>query len=428
MACVLILLLLTHADGDWTGFRGAAKAGHSPNANVPQSWNDQSNLVWKLDLPGAGSSSPVLLGEKAFVTCYSGYGLAGGGGNPSNLVRHLLAVDLPTGKKLWQFDLPGKAEEDPYRGYITEHGYASSTPAVDGQRVYAYFGKSGLFAFDHQGKKLWQADCGGESDPRGWGSAASPILVKDWVVVNASSESRAVLAFEKTTGKQVWKAEGGNLALSFGTPALGKDARGNENLLVAAPGELWALNPTTGKLIWFATLRARGNISPSIVTGQVGADHLAFVTGGFESKGTTALRLGGKAEPAEGRVAWEVGTSCYVPTPLFHEGKLHWVDEMGTWKILDASSGKTLHDGRLPLAERGGRSRPVYASLVLVGDRLYCQTRREGVFVLSLGDKPKVLQQNKLADDGDFSASPAPVQGGLLLRSSKALYRVGVLR
>ncbi len=367
-------------------------------------------------------------GGKVFVTCYSGYGVESTGGKPSNLIRHLLAVDLQTGKRLWQADVVGKASEDPYRGYITEHGYASSTPAVDGQRVYAYLGKSGLFAFDHQGKKLWQADCGEESDPRGWGSAASPVLVGDWVVVNASSESRAILAFEKTTGKQVWKAEGGNLALSFGTPALAKGSDGVENLVVAAPGEVWALNPKNGKLIWFGPLRARGNISPSVVTGEVGGETLGFVTGGFEAKGTTALRLGGKTEPKDGRVAWEVGSSCYVPTPLFHQGKLHWVDEMGAWKVLDASSGKTLHDGRLPLAERGGRSRPVYASLLLVGDRLYCQSRREGVFVLSLGDKPTVLQQNKLTDGGDFSATPVPVEGGLLLRSSKALYRVGVVR
>ena len=426
MPYVAIVLFSVWADGNWPGFRGAGRSGIAPETKVPETWSENSHLVWRLDLPGPGSSSPVHWGGKAFVTCYSGYGVEGTTGNATELKRHLLAVDLKTGKKLWQEDVSTKAEEDPYRGYITEHGYASSTPAVDADRVYAYLGKAGLFAFDHEGKRLWQSDCGVESDPRGWGSAASPLLVGDWVVVNASSESRAILAFEKSTGKQVWKAEGGNLALAFGTPALAKGTDGVENLVVATPGEIWALNPKNGKLVWFAPLRARGNISPSVITGTVAGESIALVTGGFESKGTSALRLGARTEPKGGRVAWEVGASCYVPTPLLHAEKLYWVDEMGAMKVLDATNGKTIHEFKLPLAERGGRSRPVYASLVLVGDKLYCQTRREGVFVLSLGDKPEVLHQNKLANGGDFSATPAPVEGGLLLRSSKSLYRVGM--
>ena len=425
MLCSLWLLVAPCVAHDWPAFRGGAEGAISKATGVPVTWSDSTNLVWKLDLPGPGSSSPVVRGNIAYVTCYTGYGVSTSNpGDPASLVRHLLAVDLKSGKKLWQADVAAKGPDDNYRGYISEHGYSSSTPTVDEQAVYAFFGKSGLYAFDQQGKKLWQADCGSESDPRGWGSAASPLLVGDLVVVNASSESRSILAFDKRTGKQVWKAEGGNLALSFGTPAVANGSDGVANLLIAAPGEIWALNPKTGKLVWFAPLRARGNISPSVVAGG----GQAYVTGGFESKGTTALSLGGKAEPAGGRMVWEVGASSYVPTLLLHDGKLFWVNEMGAVTVVDTATGKTLHDGKLPLADRGGRSRPVYASLVLAGGNLYCQTRREGVFVLSATSRPEVLHHNKLADDGDFSATPAPVEGGLLLRSSRALHLVGAVK
>lgn len=425
MLSLVVLAAVFHAEPGWNGFRGAGLGAVYLEMKAPTKWSENENVVWKVALPGSGSSSPVVWEEKAYIVCYSGYGVEGAGGKVADLKRHLVALELKTGKEVWQVQVKGVAGEDGYRGYLTEHGYASSTPAVDGNGVYAYLGKSGLHAYDHGGKKLWEADCGQESDPRGWGSAASPIMVGDLVVVNAASESRAILAFDRKTGKQVWKAEGGTLALSFGTPVLAKGLDGVENLLVGAPGEIWALNPKTGKLVWYAPLRGRGNISPSVVAGMVQGESLAFVTGGFESKGTTALRVGGKVEPKGGRQAWEVGASSYVPTPLLHAGRLYWVDEMAALKVLDASTGKVAHEGKLPLKERGGRSRPVYASLVLVGDKLYCQTRREGVFVLSTGEKPEVVGQNRVEDGGDFSATPVPVEGGLLLRSSKMLYRIG---
>ena len=142
MPYVAIVLFSVWADGNWPGFRGAGRSGIAPETKVPETWSENSHLVWRLDLPGPGSSSPVHWGGKAFVTCYSGYGVEGTTGNATELKRHLLAVDLKTGKKLWQEDVSTKAEEDPYRGYITEHGYASSTPAVDADRVYAYLGKA----------------------------------------------------------------------------------------------------------------------------------------------------------------------------------------------------------------------------------------------------------------------------------------------
>src|SRR5262245_46017636 len=140
------------ATADWTGFRGPAQDGASPERGLPVKWGPEQNVVWKLKLPGPGSSSPIVLGDKLFVTCYSGYGIPNQpGGEKSdinNLKRHLLCVERTSGKILWDKQVPAKQPESPYSKQIAEHGYATSTPVTDGERVYAFFGKTGVFAFD----------------------------------------------------------------------------------------------------------------------------------------------------------------------------------------------------------------------------------------------------------------------------------------
>ncbi|MGA2500727.1 MAG: PQQ-binding-like beta-propeller repeat protein, partial [Tepidisphaeraceae bacterium] len=121
---------------------------------------------------------------------------------------------------MWQQAVDSAAREDNYGGYIAEHGYASHTPATDGQRVYAFFGKTGVVAFDMDGKTLWQTSVGTMSGNRRWGSAASPILHKDFVIVNAADEGRAIYGLDKATGKVVWKAPANRLELTYGTPLL----------------------------------------------------------------------------------------------------------------------------------------------------------------------------------------------------------------
>jgi outer membrane protein assembly factor BamB len=120
-----------------------------------------------------------------------------------NLKRHLIRIDRDTGKTVWSQVIPGELPEDPYRGFIAEHGYASHTPVSDGERVFAFLGKSGVLAFDMEGKKLWRTNVGKESGSQRWGPAASPILHKNLVIVNASEENEAIVALDKATGEQV---------------------------------------------------------------------------------------------------------------------------------------------------------------------------------------------------------------------------------
>ncbi|HYR58463.1 MAG TPA: PQQ-binding-like beta-propeller repeat protein, partial [Chthoniobacteraceae bacterium] len=279
------------ADADWTRFRGPNGAGFDTGTQPPTVWSDTQNLQWKTALPGAGTSSPIVVGDRVFVTCYSGYGDGGRGGDIAKLQRALVCVNRGDGKILWSSAVPAAQPEDYLDGFLGEHGYASQTPASDGERVYVFFGKSGAAAFDLAGRKLWQTSLGAASNDKRWGSASSPILYKDYVIINASEEGHAIVALDKKTGKEAWRATGDALEYSFGTPTL-IESEGRTDLVFAVPDELWGLNPDTGKLRWFAQTGLPGNIAPSVVAG----DGMAFAFGGFPQLGAVAVRTGGKGD------------------------------------------------------------------------------------------------------------------------------------
>ncbi len=426
LALLAVTLVTQPSDAaDWMQFRGPNGAGISADANVPLIWSDTENLRWKVDLPGAGSSSPIVLGDRIFVTCYSGYGVPkASGGDIQALQRHLVCVGRADGKIQWAKSVPGGQPEDGYQGYLAEHGYASSTPVTDGERVYCFFGKSGVVAFDLDGHQLWQTGVGQESSDRRWGSGASLILHKDSVIVNASEESQSIRALDKRTGKEQWKAVGSAMTLAYGTPALvtlnGESAQdGVADLVIAVPGEVWGLHPDTGKLKWFAEHQLTGNICPSIIAGG----ETVYIFGGFRSAGSLALRAGGAGDVTKSRVRWTSRHSSYVATPVLHEGHLYWISDGGQAFCLDAKSGELVYRERV--GEINAAGRPVYASPVIAQGKIYVPTRWNGVLVLSAKPKYELLAQNRFAkDDSDFNATPAVSNGDLFLRSNRSLYCV----
>ncbi len=419
-------LLFTHIvdaqAGDWTQFRGPNASGISPDAKPPTTWSESQNMKWTTTLPGEGTSSPILVGGKIFLTCWKN-GVAGG--NAPGLQRQLVCVDRATGKLLWSKSVEGEAQVDRYDGFLQEHGYASHTPVSDGERVYVYFGKGGALAFDLEGKELWRTGLGTESNGKNWGSASSPILHKDTVIINASEESHAVYALDQKTGKQVWKADGGALSYVFGTPVISEHA-GRTDLLLSLPNELWALNPDTGKLRWFADTGLPGNIVPSVVLG----DGVAFAFGGFPRIGALAVKLGGKGDVTKSNVVWTSNNSTYVPTPVLHEGRLYFASDAGFATCLDAKTGALIFKERLPGASATGRGgKPFYASAVLANGHVYAVSRRNGVFVFAAQPEFKLVAQNKLAgDDTDFNATPALAGRQLFLRSNRNLYCIESLQ
>ena len=159
--------------------------GIAQASDLPLSWDDNKNVVWKTALPGSGASSPITYGDHIYLTAYTGYFVSGEpGGSLDQLKRHLIALRRDNGEIIWNEAVPAKLPEEER---IRDHGYAANTPAADSDRVYVFLGKTGVFAFDHDGNQLWQADVG--SNTHGWGTAASPLLYKDLVIINASVES-----------------------------------------------------------------------------------------------------------------------------------------------------------------------------------------------------------------------------------------------
>jgi outer membrane protein assembly factor BamB len=419
IAVILSAAALASA-ADWPRFRGPGGLGLGESA-VPLEWSDEQNLLWKTPLPGPGSSSPVIHGDDVFVTCYSGYGVPGDrGGEPPKLIRHLLCIDRQTGAEKWRRDVAAELPEDAYEGFLTEHGYASSTPVVDADAVYVFFGKSGVIAFDRAGAELWRVGVGKESSNRRWGSAASLIRHGDLVIVNAAEESQSIRGLDRRTGREVWKAEAAALELAYGTPAIARLADGREELVVAVPGEVWGLDPATGKIRWHASHALTGNISPSVlVEGDV-----AYVFGGFRSAGSLAVRAGGTGDVTKTHVLWTSKASSYVATPLLHEGHLYWIDDRGQAFCSSAKTGEQVY--RTRVAEIGGGGRPVYASPVLAAGRLIVATRWSGTLMLPAKPEYAVLACNRFADDeSDFSGTPAVADGRLYLRSGRFLFCVG---
>lgn len=406
LAAVFFLAIASHLPAaDWPGFRGSSHFGVSSDAKIPTVWGDTYNLKWKLKLPGAGFSSPIVVGDKILVTCYSG-----ADGDLKGLKRHLVCVNRQTGKEVWSTVIPSTVTEQRGPRFGTDHGYASHTPVSDGERIFVLCGNSGVLAFDMKGKKLWQKSVGTRGASM-FGSAASPILYKDSVIVTAASESTSIRAFDKKTGKQLWKAAADSLSRCYSTPVIVKNAKGDDEVVISVAYEVWGLNPVTGKLKWFAETDVNTAACPTLVE----KDGIVYVIGGRGTGGRAAIRLSGeKGDVTKKNVLWSTRGGSYVPSPVLYKGHLYWISNSGIATCVDAKTGKEVGRKRL-----GGQ---FYASVVLIKDKLYAVSRRGGTYVLEATPKLTQISRNRLADTSDFSASPAVSNGQLILRSNKALY------
>lgn len=416
---------LAAAGGEsWSRFRGPGGRGLAPAARAPLHWSATENLRWRAELPGPGSSSPVVWGGRVFVTAYSGYGDGSENAMPRDLVRHLLCYELATGRLLWRADEPATAAEDPYEGYLLEHGYASSTPTTDGERVYCLFGKNGVFAYDFEGRKVWSAPTGTQSSAMVWGSAASPVAHKGLVFVNAGDEARALLALDAATGGERWRMENPMLEQTYATPVLQRLSPGRTDLLVALRGELRALDPASGAVRWSAASPVTGNLSAGPVPL---AENRIALFGGFPRTLGTVFAGGGEGDRGGEALLWESQTAkCYMPLPIEREGLLHWVGEDGIVGCARADSGEILYRERLDIASETGKGMAFYASPILVGEHLVAVSRSAGTFVIQAGPNFKLFGVNHIEDDATrFQGTPAVAGDVLLLRSEKALYAIG---
>ena len=399
---------------DWTRFRGPHGAGVSDDQGLPQTWTATENVVWKTPLPGFGASSPITLGQKIFLTCYSGYGLdKDEPGQQEDLLHHMVCIDRASGKILWNRRSKSSLPEAEYGGgFIYLHGYSSGTPVTDGKAVYAFFGRSGAWAFSLDGDLLWKESVG--SGTHNWGSGTSPVLAGDLLIVNASIESESIVALNNSSGKEVWRAH--DIRRSWSTPLLVDLPDGKQELVVSLEGKALGLDPATGNRLWECAA-VKDYVCPMVIAHE----GIVYISGGRKPQ-TMAIRCGGRGDVTDTHLIWEARKATKVPSPLYHDGLLYWVDNKGIACCLEADSGNVVYEQRLKISGGGDR---VYASLVLADGKLYCVSRVGGTLVLAPGREFKELARNDLGDDSVFNATPVVSNGQLLLRSDKFLYCIG---
>ena len=479
-ACFAITVTQAQA-GDWARFRGPNGTGISADSDpLPTTFSETENLKWKVALPGAGVSCPIVVGDRVFVTCYSGYGLdRQNPGELKDLKRHLVCIDRANGETLWEKTVEAVMPEDEFFGAgVPEHGYASHTPVSDGKNVYVFFGKSGVFAYDLDGKELWNASVGTGSDNMAWGSSSSPIVHEDLLVVAAGAEARAVVGLDKNTGKELWRSESDSLGSVWGTPAVSKVDDSRTDIVIGAPYEIWGINPATGKLKWFCNALESNQFNSSVLV----TDSTIFASeGGRGGGGSIAVKTGGKGDITASNVVWTVSDSSTFSTPLLFEDRLYLVSG-GMAKCISAADGKEIFQARLQAGAAGGApgsgapggrgpgaggfgggggQPPVgggpggfggggqppggggrggrggfggfggggmggdYSSPVLGDGKIYYVTRGGDIHVIKAGDTFEKLATNRLTSESeDFSATPAISDGQIFFRSSKHLYCV----
>ncbi len=394
---------------NWLRFRGPNGSGISQEKGLPTEWSETKNLVWKTKIPGSGSSSPIVVGNRIFVAYYNGYGLdKRNPGDVKNLERHLLCVNANNGQIIWDHSISKDRPIHSYTGFMHLHGYASSTPVSDGERVYVFFGAWGVTAFDLEGKKLWEADCGNRT--HGFGSGASPILHEGLLIVNASIESTSLIAFNKRTGEEVWRAK--NIRNAWNTPILVKSGGKMQVVLTTEPA-IMAFDAANGRLLWqYNGAKQNTYVCPSLVTD------------GETIYGMPSYYGPVVAVRANGQETWKSNSRfrATVPSPVNYQGHIYYPQDEGNIACLDAKTGmmkKQVHH-RTP--------KGTYASPLIADGKLFIVTRSHGTLVYSATPQLEQLAHNTFAgDDSRFHGSPVPLGSRLLLRSEKYLYCVGNL-
>jgi outer membrane protein assembly factor BamB len=425
---VLPLVIVTAgAAAEWPCWRGPNGQGISTETGFATEWSAEKNIAWKSAVPGRGHSSPVVWGNRIFLTtAVEGAILPGAAAvrhvldgqdfvHPESLGAdrshrlEVLCFDLESGKLVW--------EKPVYEGavYDARHrkaSFASPTSAVDGDRVFSYFGAEGVYCHDHEGRLLWQATVG-KIATLGMGVGSSPLLHGELLVLQCDEDNGAqsfIAALDRSTGKEVWRRPR-QVQVTWSTPVV-VTAGGRAELVATGPEWIHGYEPATGKELW----RVAGLHSNAIHTPLAGHG-LVYASAGYPKKRVIALRPGpleaGAAEDA--RVAWqyERGTG-YVVSPILHRDLVYLVSDQGLMTSLEATSGKVVYEGaRLPKAAR------FTASPVAFEDRLLLVSEEGDAFLVRAGPQHEVLGTCSLGER--VYASPALARGRILLRTESSL-------
>jgi outer membrane protein assembly factor BamB len=411
---------------NWPQWRGPGGQGVSSEKLLPTVWGPDKNIVWKTALPGTGHSSPIVWGDRVFVTSVNEGEVVPGAKavthmqegkefiHPDSVAadkKHtfrVLALDATTGKVLW--------DQVAYEGtvYDARHrrsSFAGPTPVTDGKMIYAYFGPEGLYAYDFSGKLAWKVL---EKFPTlGLGTGTSPVIHENLVIIQRdedNGENSLIVAYDKTSGKEVWKTKR-EIQISWGTPVV-LTAAGRAELITNGTEQIIAYDPANGKELW----RTPGVESNAIHTPLVGKG-LVIVTAGFPAKKVIAIRPGPVA--AEKRVAWEYSKGTgYVLSNILYGDYLYLLTDNGIVTCLDAETGEIKYEGgRVPVPARFMGSPVAFAGFVAM-------TSEDGdTFMLKAGPAHEIAATNSI--DEPVYSSPAIANGRIYIRGEKHLFAIG---
>lgn len=419
-------------DAHWPQWRGPQGLAVSSDAGLPTEWSPATNIAWKTEIPGRGHSSPVVWGDRIFLTTsikglqvpgrkapvHLGFDFLPGYVHPDSTdvdyryALKVLAINATTGRIAWErtaYD--GVMVDDRHR----KNTFASPTMATDGRLVFAFFESLGLFAYDFEGRLQWHADL----DPiikAGLGPGTSPVIYEDLVIVLCDQEMGTgsyIAAFERATGRRMWRTERANRR-SWATPLLVR-AGARTELVTSGSESVIAYDPATGRELW----RANGTSShpiPSAVAGH----GLVFVSAGSQAKRVLAIRLGGSGDLTDSpSIAWRYNKgTAYVPSPILYGRYLYLMTDTGLLTCLDAVTGERLYKGgRVPVPAT------FTASPVAFGDRLLLTSEDGDTFVIKAGPTHEVLRTNSVGEP--VYASPALANGRIYIRGERHLFAIG---
>lgn len=430
----LVALVVFGADSNWPQFRGPS-AGGVAAGSPPIEWNGESgkNILWKTEIPGLGHSSPVIWGDRVFVTSavpergestlkvglYGDITPVKGEGTQA---FNAYCIDRKSGKILWQQTASGGQPK------IMRHPkstHANPTPATDGKHLVVFFGSEGLYTYDLNGKLLWKKDFGVLDSgyyvvpDAQWGFASSPIIHDNMVIIQADVQKNSFLAaLDIDTGKELWRTPRTD-APTFGTPAIAPyTAGGAKGLQVVVNGwkHIGGYDLKTGKELWM--LKGGGDIP---VPTPVFLDGLIVITNAHGSvRPIYAIRTDAVGEITDSRsgLAWSVDRAGnYMQTPLLHGGLAYFCFDNGVLSVYQLATGERLYQQRL-----GGGSSGFTSSPVAAGDHLYITNEEGETYVMSLGREYKALAHNELGET--VMASPAISGDVLYIRGRKHLFAV----
>jgi len=382
----------------WPRWRGPSGQGLVSDTGYPDRWSDSENIVWKTPVPGNGNSSPIVWGDRIFLTT------AYDGGRRLSL----LAFRRSDGSLLWEKFAPEGRRESVH----TKNGNASATALTDGELVYVSFGARGLMAFDMDGELAWHQDFGPMSNYHG--TAGSPLLYRDRIILYQDQRFGSfVAAFDKSTGDELWRTPR-NASVGWGTPVAIR-AGDHDEIIVSSQRRVQAYDPDTGRELW----QCGGNLFEVIPTPVVGHG-MVFCSSGRAGP-TLAIRPGGSGDVTDSHVVWSSPRgSPFIPSPLLYGEYLYIVNDMASIATcFEASTGEVMWQGRLGVARREGFS----ASPVAVDGKVFFTNDNGETFVLRAGPEFELLHVNDIGER--TLASPALVDGRWYVRTASNLIAIG---